>query len=119
MKNVEIGMQKNGVEFTVTFTAKKDHPKSWWLERQNELIEKARKGNPGAEVVEVYITTKPLISKDKLMEIGQDVASGWGAVCTGVKTYSKTVVFECNEFGEKFITQMSYEDIKKEYAAMI
>ena len=24
----------------------------------------------------------------------------------GVKTYSKTVVFECNEFGEKFITQI-------------
>ena len=49
------------------------------------------------------------------MRIGQEVASTWGAVCTGVKTYPNSVMFECNEYGEKFTTHMSYDYINKEY----
>ena len=49
------------------------------------------------------------------MRIGQEVACGWGAVCTGVKTYPNSVMFECNEYGEKFTTHLSYDYINKEY----
>ena len=55
--------------------------------------------------------------KSKLMEIGQDVAAIWGAVCVDVVVYpeEKVVWFECNERGEPYSTSMSFEEIKEDY----
>ena len=52
-----------------------------------------------------------------LMEVGEDVAMGWGAECIdlSVDFEKKEVTFECNEFGEPFVTTLSFSDIKEEY----
>lgn len=52
-------------------------------------------------------------TKKELMEIGQNVASGWGACCIDCKTDENGVIFYCNEFGENFTTYLTYEELKK------
>lgn len=54
-------------------------------------------------------------SKERLMRIGQEVASNWGAYCTNVKIKKNSVIFECNEYGEQFITKLTYERIEEKY----
>lgn len=58
---------------------------------------------------------KSNISARKLFLIGQEVASLWGAVCTGHKTLKDKVRFYCNEAGEEFITELTYKEIETEY----
>lgn len=57
----------------------------------------------------------PKISTKTLMMIGQDVASLWGAVCTGLKRKNDSVIFYCNEHGDLFETEMTYKEIEEEY----
>lgn len=98
-----------------------DHPKEWYLRFYDKLIENIREYYPKAEFIDAMLTVAPKegFTKEKLLKIGQEVASGWGAVCTGVKTFPKCVQFNCNEFGEKFTTTLTYEEIKEEYAYML
>lgn len=59
----------------------------------------------------------PKYSKEDLMRIGKEVASGWGGVCLDVKVNSKLVEFMCAEHGEHFTTELTWEELKEyEYA---
>ena len=117
MKNVKvfINQGKYGSK-VVTYTYNRDCTKEEILADVDDLIRQAKEENPKAEFVDVLIPTKSRIKKDRLMRIGQEVASGWGAICTSVKTYLNSVCFECQEYDEKFTTHMSYDRIEKEYA---
>ena len=54
---------------------------------------------------------------DRLYEIGQEIASLWGAECylVEIDTRKKVVIFSCIEFGERFIVKEPFEAIKTEY----
>ena len=61
--------------------------------------------------------TKTCEQIQKLLEIGTDVASLWGAECYDVEIdkKEKSVTFMCIEAGEEFVTEMSFDEIKEEY----
>ena len=50
----------------------------------------------------------------KLMKIGQEVASLWGASCTGysINKKKKVIVFDCIEHGEEFVTEIDFIELK-------
>lgn len=54
------------------------------------------------------------ISDGELRMVGQQVASLWGACCTGFERKKDSVVFYCNECGEKFITELTYDEVQEE-----
>lgn len=56
------------------------------------------------------------ISNQRLMKIGQEVASCWGAVCTGFKREKGSVTFYCNECGDAFETEVTYQEIEEDYS---
>lgn len=49
----------------------------------------------------------------ELQNIGNNVASLWGARVESwtVNNYDETVTFHCNEFGERFDTELSFDDL--------
>lgn len=57
--------------------------------------------------------------KQKLIEIGNDVASIWGGSCYDVEILKDRVYFECIEHGKKFIAELTFEEIKKDYNLLI
>ena len=111
----------NGRAFEVEYVWNKDYPKETFLKHYDKIVATVQRDNPSAEFIDAKIITKPSegFTKAKLLEIGQEVASIYGAVCTNVKPYTKSVEFLCNECGEKFTSLMTYEEIKKEYANML
>lgn len=54
---------------------------------------------------------------NKLLSIGNDVASLWGGSCYDFEVDKKgnQVVFHCVEHGEFFVTTMSFDEIQMEY----
>jgi len=54
---------------------------------------------------------------ERLYEIGNEVASGWGGSCYNfrINKREKKVVFDCIEHGEKFTTSLSFSEIKAEF----
>lgn len=119
MKSVNVYVSEGlGGCFTERCFFKRDLTKNEVLASALTIQAHFKKKYPNAEFIDVLVPTKSKIDKNLLMSIGQEVASGWGAVCTGVKTYPKSVMFECNEYGEKFTTHLSYDHIKEEYAYM-
>ena len=50
---------------------------------------------------------------ENLLDIGRNVASLWGAECHDAKPDDtrEVVVFHCMEHGEKFITEIAYNDL--------
>ena len=59
---------------------------------------------------------------EDLLEIGNDVASGWGRDCFDVEldvdekdNKTPIVRFMCYEHGESFYTELTYEEIKRTY----
>ena len=93
-----------------------DFPKEFVLDNKDDFLNNIKKEYPTAEFIDILVTTKPKIDKAKLMRIGQEVASAWGGICTGVKTYPESVCFECNEYGEKFTTHLSYDYINQKFS---
>jgi len=57
------------------------------------------------------------MNKERLLRIGNDIASLWGGSCYNVKINKKEkkVVFDCIEHGEKFITSLSFSEIKAQF----
>ena len=55
--------------------------------------------------------------RDRILEIGNELASIWGAVCKNVRINNadKSVIFQCVENGEPFETQISFEELEDEY----
>lgn len=51
----------------------------------------------------------------KLMEVGNEVASLWGASCIKyhVDKKNKVVMFECIEHGEEFVTSIEFSKLKE------
>ena len=120
MKSVKVYVNcgLKGGSFVVKHTFNGDYSIDTIRIYASAIENKIRKDYPNAKFVDVLIPTPTKIEKNLLMAIGQEVASGWGAVCTGVKTYPNSVCFECNEYGEAFTTHLSYKDIYKEYKYM-
>lgn len=116
MKNIKFYINKGlkGNEI-VSYSFKYDFSKEEIIKRQQSFIDVVKEDYPDAKSISILVSATPKIDKKLLMGIGQEVASSWGAVCTGVKTYLDLVCFECNEYGEPFVTYMSYDEIKKEY----
>ncbi len=56
------------------------------------------------------------ISNQRLMKIGQEVATLWGAVCTGFKKKKDSVIFYCNECGDGFETEVTLKEIEEDYS---
>ena len=108
--------------YEVDLSYDRDYPAETFLMHYDKLIDNVRsQTDKDAEFIEMKVATKPQqgFTKALLERIGNEVASGWGAVCTGVKCFKNSVQFNCNEYGEKFTTLMTYEDIKKDYAYML
>ena len=57
------------------------------------------------------------VDREKMMEIGKDVAIIWGAECYDFEIdYDlKEVAFFCVEYGEDFTTTMSFDEIEEQY----
>ena len=57
------------------------------------------------------------MDKERLLIIGNNVASLWGGSCYDFKINKKEkeVVFDCIEHGEKFATSLSFSEIKKQF----
>jgi len=57
------------------------------------------------------------MDKERLLRIGNDVASLWGGSCHNFKINrkEKEVVFDCIERGEEFATSLSFSKIKEQY----
>ena len=63
-----------------------------------------------------FSTKNPTLTNDKLLSIGNNVASLWGGSCYNV-SYNKeddNYIFECIEHGEKFLTILSPKEIEEE-----
>ena len=52
-------------------------------------------------------------SRNDLMRIGNNVASVWGAYCTGFirDGETETITFQCSEFGEQFTTELKFAEL--------
>lgn len=50
---------------------------------------------------------------EQLCRIGREVASLWGAECYAyeIKKRKKEIVFNCIEWGEKFIASVSFDEL--------
>jgi hypothetical protein len=57
------------------------------------------------------------MDKNKLIEIGNDVASLWGGSCYDfeIDRDYEAVAFFCVEHDEDFVTTMTFDEIKEEY----
>jgi len=57
------------------------------------------------------------MNKERLLKIGNDVASLWGGSCYNFKINQKEkeVVFDCIEHGERFSTSLSFSEIKEQF----
>ena len=57
------------------------------------------------------------VLREKFLEIGNELASIWGAVCKNIyiNNADKSVVFQCIENGEYFETKISFEELEEEY----
>ena len=57
--------------------------------------------------------TLPAKVRAKLPLVGSRVASNWGAECIDIKVSPKyrKVTFVCDEFGEVFTSELSFDDI--------
>ena len=55
------------------------------------------------------------LDREKLMMVGQEVASLWGASCIKyhVDKKNKVVMFECIEHGEEFVTSIEFSKLKE------
>ena len=53
--------------------------------------------------------------RQKLMDVGQEVASLWGASCIKyhIDKKNKVVMFECIEHGEEFVTSIEFANLKE------
>lgn len=117
MKKIKALIKEERGSYEATLTYPQEFTKED-LKNENtkqRIVKDFKKFYPKASTIDLLIASKPKINKDRLMRIGQEVASCWGAVCTGVKTYENLVTFECNEYGEKFSTTISYDEIKEDY----
>jgi len=58
-----------------------------------------------------------MMNRDRLYEIGNEIASLWGGSCYSFKINrkEKEVVFNCIERGERFPTYLSFSEIKDEF----
>ena len=58
---------------------------------------------------------------NKLLAIGNDVASLWGGNCYDfeIDNDGKQVVFHCVEHGEFFVTTISFDELRAEYGCKI
>lgn len=117
MKKVKVQYTLNNMRYEATFNLKTDCPKALILAKEASFIEAVKSKHEGATDVELMVElSNPPISKKKLLEVGTEVAAGWGAECTSVKAYKSHVVFNCIECGERFTTTLTYDDIKSDYA---
>ena len=57
------------------------------------------------------------MNKERLLLIGNSIASLWGGSCYNVKIKQKEkeVVFDCIEHGERFSASLSFAEIKEQY----
>lgn len=55
--------------------------------------------------------------REKILEIGNELASIWGAACKDarINNVDKSVIFQCVENGEYFETKISFEELEEEY----
>lgn len=51
------------------------------------------------------------ISRQEIMEVGQELAITWGAVCLDYTINNDEVVFSCQEFDEEFSTAISIKEL--------
>jgi hypothetical protein len=107
--------------YEVELNYNQDFPKEAFLKDYDKLIAHVNKYYPDAKFIEMKVASKPQqgFTKALLESIGNEIASVYGAVCTGVKCFTKSVEFHCNEYGEKFTTLMTYDEIKQDYAYML
>ena len=52
-----------------------------------------------------------------LLNIGNEIASLWGASCYDyeIDLKNKKVIFDCVEAGEFFITDITFDELKRDY----
>lgn len=57
------------------------------------------------------------VIREKFLEIGNELASIWGAACKDarINNVDKSVIFQCVENGEYFETKISFEELEEEY----
>ena len=79
--------------FTATMDLGANYPKETVLAQKEQLINTVKKNYPNVQSVDMLIPTKSKYKKELLMEVGQEVASGWGGVCLGITTYDNLVEF--------------------------
>jgi hypothetical protein len=55
--------------------------------------------------------------REQLLQIGNELASLWGGSCYDyrISQKDKEVEFRCIEHGEKFVTSMSFSEIKEQH----
>ncbi len=51
--------------------------------------------------------------KEKILEIGQRLAEGWGGYCIGYKLTDTKCIFICKEYDEDFTTTISKEELEQ------
>ena len=59
-----------------------------------------------------------VVDKERLMEIGNDIASLWGGSCYDFEIDKdlEEIAFFCVEHGEEFTTTMSFAELEEEYS---
>lgn len=92
-----------------------DYTKEEFKNNIDFFINKVKENFPKAEFVDVLIETTPKYDKKLLMNVGEEVASNWGASCIGVKCFPNSVEFKCIEHGDVFTTLLSYQRIEEKY----
>lgn len=106
-----------GESFDVQYSWKHDHSKEDYLKHYDQIVGCVKKDYPDAEFIDAKLTTtNKSFTKKQLMAVGQELASVYGGVCTGVKTFPKSVQFDCNEYGDEFTTTLTYDEIREDYA---
>lgn len=70
--------------------------------------------NVGKSLNDLVVDGK-IYDDKKLMQIGNDVASLWGASCISytIDKRKKEIVFECVEHGENFVTSLEFSELKE------
>lgn len=51
----------------------------------------------------------------KLMDVGHEIASMWGGSCLGYEVLDDRILFDCVEHGERFASELTFDELEKEY----
>jgi len=115
MKSINFKIKEtNGKCYNVKMSLTRDFSKTEVLNSRATLIADVKKDFPKADTIDMLVPiTQKRFTKKQLEQVGTEEASTWGAEYLGHTCYENFVEFKAIECGDRFVFDMTYDDIAK------